>query len=179
MMQPGMMMPGMMAGMPPGMMGGMMQPGMMQAGMMGGMAGQAAGGGAAAFGLSNGGMTQHTRHARRIYVGGCENVTDNDVQVFFADSVRTALGEAPETPPHVVSVYLNAERAFAFIEFDGIELTSAAMSKSERGSRERERAERGREERERERERDAGEGRKMRLETREANDYSVDPNVGV
>lgn len=85
---------------------------------------------AAMIGMNNGSTDtsahpQHTRHARRIYVGGIDDVQEIDLKVFFTDVVSKATGEKDE---YVVSVYINKERHFAFVEMSTIELASACMN---------------------------------------------------
>jgi len=77
-------------------------------------------------GLNNANL-QQTRHARRLYVGGVQNVTEEELKVFFNHIIDLALGEPTEGGP-VLSVYINLERAFAFVELKSIELTTACMA---------------------------------------------------
>ena len=70
---------------------------------------------------------QQTRHARRLYVGGIPTTaTDTDVANYFRDVLSRALNprDADGRDP-VVSVYMNREKCFAFVELTSIELTSA------------------------------------------------------
>jgi splicing factor U2AF subunit len=54
-------------------------------------------------------------------------VTEPDIQAFFDDVIDRALGT--KTPDgQVISVYINRERHFAFVELKTIELTSACMN---------------------------------------------------
>lgn len=76
---------------------------------------------------SFGGNSQHTRHARRLYVGGIGEVNETEITEFFNDVIDRALGERQEGGA-VVSVYINRERHFAFVELRTIELTTACMN---------------------------------------------------
>ncbi|CEG50284.1 splicing factor u2af large [Plasmopara halstedii] len=80
---------------------------------------------ATAYGLP--GMSQQTRHARRLYVGGIGEISEAEITVFFNDVIDRALGEKQEGGS-VVSVYINRERHFAFVELRTIELTTACMN---------------------------------------------------
>jgi splicing factor U2AF 65 kDa subunit len=70
---------------------------------------------------------QQTRHARRLYVGGIGDVQEPEIQAFFNDVIDRALGERQDGGA-VVSVYINRERHFAFVELKTIELTTACMN---------------------------------------------------
>lgn len=78
-----------------------------------------------AFGFA--GQSQQTRHARRLYVGGIGEISEQEITVFFNDVIDRALGEKQEGGS-VVSVYINRERHFAFVELRTIELTTACMN---------------------------------------------------
>ncbi|OQS07802.1 splicing factor U2af large subunit [Thraustotheca clavata] len=69
---------------------------------------------------------QHSRHARRLYVGGFGDVPEQEIERFFNEVIDKALGEKQEHGS-VVSVYINRERHFAFVELKSIELTTACM----------------------------------------------------
>ncbi|OQR86675.1 splicing factor U2af large subunit [Achlya hypogyna] len=69
---------------------------------------------------------QHSRHARRLYVGGFGDVPEQEIERFFNEVIDKALGERQEHGS-VVSVYINRERHFAFVELKSIELTTACM----------------------------------------------------
>ncbi|CAH0477301.1 unnamed protein product [Peronospora belbahrii] len=73
------------------------------------------------------GQSQQTRHARRLYVGGIGEISEAEITVFFNDVIDRALGEKQEGGS-VVSVYINRERHFAFVELRTIELTTACMN---------------------------------------------------
>ncbi|KAG3174715.1 hypothetical protein PI126_g211 [Phytophthora idaei] len=78
------------------------------------------------YGFSSG-MSQQTRHARRLYVGGIGEISEPEITAFFNDVIDRALGEKQEGGS-VVSVYINRERHFAFVELRSIELTTACMN---------------------------------------------------
>lgn len=69
---------------------------------------------------------QQTRHARRIYVGGIDDFVENELKVFFNDLIDTAMGEK-QKGGSVMSIYINKERHFAFVELSTIELATACM----------------------------------------------------
>ncbi|KAG5192541.1 hypothetical protein JKP88DRAFT_173288, partial [Tribonema minus] len=69
---------------------------------------------------------QQTRHARRLYVGNIPRVPEQEVQRFFNEVLTRALGGRQESDP-VVSVYLNQDRGFAFVELRSVALTTAAI----------------------------------------------------
>jgi len=81
------------------------------------------GGGGAA-----GALSQATRQARRLYVGGIlPGTREDDVRVFFNRAMATAnLNHEPGDS--VVSVYLNHEKKFGFVEFRTTGEATAAMS---------------------------------------------------
>lgn len=70
---------------------------------------------------------QVTRHARRLYVGGIPpNSTESDIAHFFRTIITQSLSarELDGKDP-VVSVFINQEKSFAFVELQTIELTTA------------------------------------------------------
>ena len=84
---------------------------------------------------------QQTRHARRLYVGNVPDVNEDDIHSFFRDAIRDALVLDPDkTPSHashksqyvdndpIISVYINKERRFAFLEFKTMEITTACLA---------------------------------------------------
>lgn len=73
-----------------------------------------------------GAASQQTRHARRVYVGGLGDVTEAEIADFFTDLVRSAAVHPPKSNP-VLSVYINPERKFAFVELNSIELANSIM----------------------------------------------------
>jgi len=83
-------------------------------------------------------VPQQTRHARRLYVGHLpENVDEAELQHFFKDCIAVATGKKPagdfrfssedEDDP-IISVYINRERRFAFVEFSTMEMTTSCMA---------------------------------------------------
>ncbi|OWZ22168.1 Splicing factor U2AF [Phytophthora megakarya] len=81
----------------------------------------------ASAGFAFAGQSQQTRHARRLYVGGIGEIAEQEITLFFNDVIDRALGEKQEGGS-VVSVYINRERHFAFVELRTIELTTACMN---------------------------------------------------
>lgn len=73
------------------------------------------------------GNSQQSRHARRLYVGGIGEVIETEISAFFDEIIDRALGVHQEGGS-VVSVYINRERHFAFVELKSIELTTACMN---------------------------------------------------
>ncbi|KAL9188295.1 hypothetical protein ACHAXT_006673 [Thalassiosira profunda] len=84
---------------------------------------------------------QQTRHARRLYVGNVPDLTESDIHNFFRDAIRDSLVLDPEkNPSHsshrnqyvdndpIISVYINKERRFAFLEFKTMEITTACLA---------------------------------------------------
>ncbi|CAB9496331.1 Splicing factor U2af large subunit [Seminavis robusta] len=80
-------------------------------------------------------VPQQTRHARRLYIGQLPpNVTEQELHVFFRDAIDRAIlpnspgtvnGQMQEDP--ILSVYINHERKFSFLEFKSVEMTTACM----------------------------------------------------
>ena len=73
----------------------------------------------------------HTRYARRLYVGQIPPGTlDVDMQNFFdnvlAQCLPSGFSAAGEKP--VMSVYINQEKLFGFIEFRTQEITAASLT---------------------------------------------------
>jgi splicing factor U2AF subunit len=73
--------------------------------------------------VQSGAPSQQTRHARRLYVGGVGDAPEKEIEAFFAELVHTASVRPPQSNP-ILSVYLNTERKFAFVEFNSIELAN-------------------------------------------------------
>ena len=73
--------------------------------------------------------SQQTRHARRLYIGHLPvELTEDEVHKFFRECINTAMEpNAPKEDP-IVSVYINVERRFAFVELNTIELCSACLA---------------------------------------------------
>ena len=77
---------------------------------------------------TNNSTSMLTRHARRIYAGGIPpRSTEQEILVFFNEVVTRALLPVRLNDPPVVKVYINAEKVYAFVEFQTIELTTACM----------------------------------------------------
>lgn len=71
----------------------------------------------------------HTKHARRIYVGGIPpNSTENEISKFFNDIICDGVAPVQLDQLPVLSVYLNLDKCFAFVELSSIELTTACMN---------------------------------------------------
>lgn len=83
-------------------------------------------------------VPQQTRHARRLYIGQLPpNVTEDELHVFFRDAIEQAIlphspgttgpeGRLEDDP--ILSVYINHERRFCFLEFKTVEMTTACMA---------------------------------------------------
>ncbi len=107
-----------------------------------GSAGSGGGGGSRSMMMTM--QPQQTRHARRLYIGQiASDLTDRDVHAFFREAVRTALGKNDEEngshnnntnndddddDDPIISVYMNQERHFAFVEFKSMDVTTACLS---------------------------------------------------
>ena len=79
---------------------------------------------------------QQTRHARRIYVGNLpDGLSNKEIQDFFTSAIHTALGvkdaqhndENDEINDPILSVYINEEKKFAFVEFKSVDMCTACM----------------------------------------------------
>jgi RNA recognition motif-containing protein len=78
--------------------------------------------------VQGGAPSQQTRHARRLYVGGLSEVPEREIEEFFADLVKKSIiNKANIRGNPILSVYLNPERKFAFVEFNSIELANAFL----------------------------------------------------
>ncbi|KMS93573.1 hypothetical protein BVRB_030110, partial [Beta vulgaris subsp. vulgaris] len=64
---------------------------------------------------------------RRLYAGNLPHTTEHDLMHFFNVAMRTALVDQP-AGDSVVSVYLNMEKRFGFIEFRTVEEATAALA---------------------------------------------------
>ena len=78
-------------------------------------------------------VPQQTRHARRLYIGHLPpNVHEQELHTFFRGAIEQARvkkdGEedAPQDP--ILSVYINHERRFCFLEFRDVGMTTACMA---------------------------------------------------
>jgi hypothetical protein len=78
--------------------------------------------------VTNANVTYHTRHARRIYVGGIPpNYSDEEeLRNFFNKVIAKGLGIENDNS-FVISVYMNQKKCYAFVEFSSIELTTACL----------------------------------------------------
>lgn len=75
--------------------------------------------------------SQQTRHARRLYVGNLPiGLTEAFVQESFTQAIHTALVEPWKhtDQPIILSVYINRERHYCFVEFTTVEMTTACMA---------------------------------------------------
>ena len=81
------------------------------------------------MGFSSAAITaQTTRHARRIYLGGCPTMAnEQELSSFFNDALVAVGGTTSEEAP-VVNVYINLEKKFAFVEFRSVEECSNALA---------------------------------------------------
>ena len=85
---------------------------------------------AAAAALAAAAGPQQTRHARRLYVGNLPlGVTEEQIHQEFRQAIERALiSPTPLTEDPILSVYINHERRFCFLEFKTVEMTTACMS---------------------------------------------------
>ncbi|CAJ2648679.1 unnamed protein product [Trifolium pratense] len=75
------------------------------------------------------GISQATRHARRVYVGGLPPFTNEQTIASFFSHVMLAIGgNSAGTGDSVVNVYINHEKKFAFVEMRTVEEASNAMA---------------------------------------------------
>lgn len=65
-------------------------------------------------------------HARRVYVGGVGECNEKDVEKFFNSMIQKAANKTIPIKP-VVSVFLNREKHYAFVEFNSIDITTQIM----------------------------------------------------
>jgi len=83
---------------------------------------------------------QQTRHARRLYVGNIPDLSEENVHNFFRDAIRDSIVVEPSSNTNasghrsqyvqndpIISVYINRERRFAFLEFKTMEITTACL----------------------------------------------------
>ncbi|CAM9332566.1 unnamed protein product [Ectocarpus fasciculatus] len=73
-----------------------------------------------------GASNQQTRHARRLYIGGCPKTSEEEMSSFFNEVINRAL-EYPIDGGAVASVYVSQEKAFAFLELKTMELATAVL----------------------------------------------------
>lgn len=78
--------------------------------------------------VTNPNVTYHTRHARRIYVGGIPpNYSDEEeLRNFFNKVIAKGLS-VENDHSYVISVYMNQKKCYAFVEFNSIDLTTACL----------------------------------------------------
>lgn len=82
-------------------------------------------------------VPQQTRHARRLYIGHLPpNVNEQELHVFFRNAIERALSKADgeeennreDATDPILSVYINHERRFCFLEFRDVAMTTACMA---------------------------------------------------
>jgi hypothetical protein len=74
-------------------------------------------------------VPQQTRHARRLYIGHLPpNVTEQELHVFFRAAIQQALVEPHNNEDPILSVYINHERRFCFLEFKTVEMATACLA---------------------------------------------------
>ena len=73
-------------------------------------------------------VSQQTRHARRIYVGGIPLgfADEESLKSFLNAVISKGLNEENDNS-YVLSVYINQKKCFTFVEFKSIELTTACL----------------------------------------------------
>ena len=70
---------------------------------------------------------QQTRHARRLYIGHLpEELSETQIHDFFKESIQKSIVE-PMTDDPILSVYINQERRFAFVEFTSVDICTACL----------------------------------------------------
>ena len=73
-------------------------------------------------------MPQQTRHARRLYVGNLPTgLSEEELHSLFREAIQHAAIETLTEDP-ILSVYINQERRFCFLEFKTVEMTTACMA---------------------------------------------------
>ena len=78
-------------------------------------------------------VPQQTRHARRLYIGHLPpNVHEEELHTFFRGAIDQARvkkeGEGENKEDPILSVYINHERRFCFLEFRDVGMTTACMA---------------------------------------------------
>ena len=72
---------------------------------------------------------KETRHARRIYVGGIGNATNEEITTFFNSTILRGLGRQKDPDINFVqSVFLQAAKNYAFVELKSPEIATACMA---------------------------------------------------
>ena len=79
-------------------------------------------------------VNQQTRHARRLYIGNVpEFVEEAEVKQFFCDCIARATSSPQQQQQQqqqedpILSVYINRERRFSFVEFRTIEMCTSCL----------------------------------------------------
>lgn len=73
-------------------------------------------------------VSQKTRHARRSYIGNLpDGCTDNEIRDFLTGAL-TAIGGVTMPGEPVLSIYINRDKKFAFVEFRSVEECSNCMA---------------------------------------------------
>merc|ERR1712217_38912 len=76
----------------------------------------------------HGPVSQKTRHARRSYICNLpDGSTDNEIRDFFTGALAAIGGVATQGEP-VLSIYINHDKKFAFVEFRSVEECSNCMA---------------------------------------------------
>lgn len=76
----------------------------------------------------SGPISQKTRHARRSYIGNLpDGCTDNEIRDFFTGAL-SAIGGVTMPGEPVLSIYINRDKKFAFVEFRSVEECSNCMA---------------------------------------------------
>ena len=81
-------------------------------------------------------VPQQTRHARRLYIGHLPpNVHEQELHDFFRTAIEQARttkdgdeGDGNHSADPILSVYINHERRFCFLEFRDVGMTTACMA---------------------------------------------------
>jgi splicing factor U2AF subunit len=77
---------------------------------------------------SAGPVSQKTRHARRSYIGNLpDGCSDDEIRDFFTGALTTIGGIMMPGEP-VLSIYINRDKKFAFVEFRSVEECSNCMA---------------------------------------------------
>ena len=77
---------------------------------------------------------QHTRHARRLYIGGVPpGTTERDISEFLLHQITTAISPADArtymaTGNPIINTYIDHAKCFCFVELTTIEMTFACQS---------------------------------------------------
>jgi splicing factor U2AF subunit len=72
--------------------------------------------------------SQQTRHARRLYLGNLPlHITEQDIHDHFSRAIETSLRDVHCEQDPILSVYINQERHFCFLEFKTVEMTTACL----------------------------------------------------